>query len=253
MGQFFEQFSQRWDAAIKYIILPALTVLTAYNTVVTDKAKSQLELEAQRLQNISAQIQNDLKTKEYEKQIKFDLYKEVKEAVKKSPEEQKVVSIFVIEMLADAPDLKNNFLNILKYTTNNPEVRIFLEKNEKEETKFNNEQTSAPSAFTIDVFYVDDTRPLSKGLAEQAAERLKKHFPATYQIRTRLLPRSINAQGAYKISRNEIRFQEVERAIAMEALTVLDESPKLMDLEAPYLRETVHNTPNYISIFIRNR
>lgn len=155
-------------------------------------------------------------------------------------------------MLANDSLFRERLITIM-LASPNTETAIFKQQNEIENKvqQFNiDEQQAVKGKFKIDVFYLEDVINEAKPRAQKIVNLLKERYP-DYQIRIRLLPRSINAQSGYRISANEIRFEENEKSLALEVQKLLNIN-KVFQLEKPVLHQITYHTPNYISIFVRN-
>jgi hypothetical protein len=84
----------------------------------------------------------------------------------------------------------------------------------------------------------------------QVAELLKYHFPQ-YNIEIREISIVINDKKEYKIQQNQIRYEFAKLSIAKELQQIINSSG-LLPLEKIILERVPSNTPNYISVFIRN-
>lgn len=198
--------------------------------------------------NNQLRIENNLRPKEFENSLKLALYQEVKLAIeKKDTAVSHITLIAVNEMLKDKEDsiFRGNLISILLSLPNSKTLM---------ETQNNIDNFELPLSktknMTIDVFYLEDILSESKPRAKIIDSLLQKKFPK-YSIRVRLLPKAINARIGYRIGQNEIRFEADERNVATE-LQELIKQEKIFTLEQPVLREIKGNTPNYVSIFVRN-
>jgi hypothetical protein len=252
------------------IILAVFAVLTAYNTFMTqwtqaklDKAQKELDTAQSKLEIQSIAIDNFIKKKEFESNLKFKIYDEVKEAViKKDKQLQDVVVIIVNEMLADDSTFKSKMNKLLlgsPYT--DASVKTDIIKTQIAETEFSRMKASMAMMdstgmhsrrLTIDVFYLEDILQESVPRADKIVDELKKKYPAAL-VRKRLLPRSVNAQSGYLVSSNQIRFMNSQKVLAAEIQGLITEK-KIFQLEQLQLHPVRGNTGsvNYIGIYVRN-
>ena len=253
---------------VKNIILAVFAVLTAYNTLVTqwtqarlDKAQKELDTTQSKLEIQSIALNNVIKKKEFESNLKFKIYDEVKDAVvKKDKQLQDVVVIIVNEMLADDSAFRSKMNKLLlgsPYT--DVTVKTEIIKTQVAETEFAKKtatladnQGYRSGQLTIDVFYLEDILQESLPRTDRVIEALKAKYPDA-RIRKRLLPRSINAQSGYLINSNQIRFKEPQKPLALEIQALIAEK-KIFQLEQLQLQLVMANmsASNYLSIFVRN-
>jgi hypothetical protein len=250
------------------IILAVFAVLTAYNTLMTqwtqarlDKAQKELDTTQSKLEIQSIALDNFLKKKEFESNLKFKIYDEVKDAViKKDKQLQDVVVIIVNEMLADDSIFRSKMNKLLlgsPYT--DPTVKTDIIRTQVAETEFSRktatlaDNTGARSnRLTIDVFYLEDILQESLPRADRIVQELMKKYPDA-MIRKRLLPRSINAQSEYRVGANQIRFNDSQKELAYEIQKLITEK-KIFQLEQLQIHpfRTSVSSSNYISVFVRN-
>ena len=184
------------------------------------------------------------------------MYSEVRDAISRNePNVQKAVLLLVNELLADDSLFKDQLVTILLASPNTTrDVRKEQEAIETKSFEFSQAEKNKYNAelMTIDVFYLEEIIKEAKPRAEKIIELLKKEYPS-YRIRLRLLPRYLNARSGYRIGQNEIRFEYSEEAIATK-IDSLIRINKIFKLEQPKLKQIFPKTesPNYISIFIRN-
>ena len=246
--------------SIRNIILAIIAILTAWNTYTTtvtknkiDFTKSQLDTTKAHLEIQSAGLNNLIRKKEFDNNLKFKIYEEVKDAVvHNDPQKQNVVVLIVNEMLADDSVFKTKLTNILLGSPNlASSVKTNIVETQKVEASFiTTDAVKNKTGFTIDIFYLEDIISEAKPRAEKIEVLLKQKYPS-YTIRLRLLPRSINAKSGYAISRNEIRYENKEQPIVEEILSAIVDS-NVFQLEQPYLHRIRYHTNNYISLFVRN-
>ena len=193
------------------------------------------------LNNARLRIENELREREFENNLKLTLYKEVKEAIgQKDTSMQSATLLVVNEMLSEDTAFRKKLITILLQNAVSPELA-------KLNVYAGEESATAP--YTIDVFYADDTRRETEARATSLCSLLVEKYPR-YTIRKRLLPRSVNARY-YRVTGNQIRFGNEEKQLADEISAEIQKN-ELFSKEQPRLMETKNNTPYYISIFIRN-
>ncbi|MCX6252413.1 MAG: hypothetical protein NTX61_16895 [Bacteroidetes bacterium] len=254
--------------SVKNIILTLLAVLTALNTYRTqvtqnklDIAQKQLDTTQSRLKIQSIALDNLLKKKEFESNLRFKIYDEVKEAViKKDKQLQDVAVVIVNEMLSDDSSFRSNMNKILLGSPfTDTAVRTSILKTQIAESEFSKKSSLSGDSLgidstklTIDVFYLQDILQESVTRAEKVYQELKKKYPDAV-IRKRLLPRSINAQSGYRVGSNQIRFKDSQQSLAME-IQILITDKKIFKLEQLQLHpvRSRRSPSNYISIFVRN-
>jgi hypothetical protein len=182
------------------------------------------------------------------------MYNEVKAAmlVKNDTSLQKAVMLIVNEMLADDSVFRDKLVTLLLAAPNaGKSLRMEQRKNDTIVRYFKMEEEQISSKnFSIDIFYLDDLKAEAKPRAEKIKNVLSVKYP-DYQVRVRLLPRNINARSAYRISANEIRFEDDEKEIATQVLSLIEQN-KIFNIEQPKLHKSTQKTPKYISIFVRN-
>jgi len=248
MKTFLENLNKYWATPIIAIVGGLLGL---YFTVV----KNSLEAEAQRIATSATKIETELKQREFNNNVKIQMYTEVKEAIVKEDKKlQNAVLLLVNEMLADDSVFREKLITILIASPNTDEsvIKVQKEIENKALTFTKDEDQKLISKFTVDVFYLEDIIKESEPRAKKIYNSLKQEFP-DYQIRMRILPRSINAKIGYRISANEIRYESGEKEVADRILGLIT-AQKIFELEQP--RKVVispgNPTPNYISIFVRN-
>jgi hypothetical protein len=193
------------------------------------------------LNNARLRIENELREREFENNLKLTLYKEVKEAIgQKDTAMQSATLLVVNEMLSDDTVFRKKLINILLQNAASPEL-------EKLNVYAGEESATVPH--TIDVFYAEDTRKETELRATSLCSLLGAKYPR-HTIRKRLLPRSINARY-YRVNGNQIRFGDEEKQLADEIYAEIQKNG-IFPKEQPRLIETKNSTPYYIGIFIRN-
>jgi hypothetical protein len=242
---------------IKNIILGILAILTAYNTYRTQITKDELNLQKQEIDNNSALLDIAIKQKTFDNDLKFKMYGEVKDAlVQKDSSVQSVVSLIVNELLADDSVFKLKLQNILLNSAlTDKTVKQKIVEVQKIENEFKNDQAEIikltknnTTDYIVDVFYFQDI-PNSKTNSAKIRQKLKDTFPG-YDVRIRLLPKSVNARKGYLIYENQVRYEDSEKEVAENILKVIKDSKILS--EQPNLQKVRNVTTNYISVFVRN-
>lgn len=239
----------------KYWATPTIAIvgglLGLYFTVV----KNSLETEAQKIANSATKIETELKQREFNNNVKIQMYTEVKEAIVKEDKKlQTAVLLMVNEMLADDSIFREKLITILIASPNTDESVIKAQKETESKTlAFTKAEGQKQSGkFSIDVFYLEDIINESEPRAKKIYNTLRQEFP-DYQVRFRILPRTINAKSGYRISANEIRYESSEKEVAERILAII-KAQKIFEMEQP--RKTIispgNPTPNYLSIFVRN-
>ncbi|MDO9254737.1 MAG: hypothetical protein Q7U54_04425 [Bacteroidales bacterium] len=248
MKTFLENLNKYWATPIIAIVGGLLGL---YFTVV----KNNLEADASRIAASATKIETELKQREFNNNVKLQMYTEVKEAIIKEDKKlQTAVLLLVNEMLADDSLFREKLITILIASPNTDESVIKVQKDieTKTITFTKDEKQKQSSTFTIDVFYLEDIISESEPRAKKIYSSLKQEFP-DYLVRMRRLPRSINAKNGYRISANEIRFEPGEQEVADKILSVI-RTQRIFEKEQP--RKMVvspgNPSPNYLSIFVRN-
>ena len=258
------KFVPRWIIGIRNVLLIIIGLLTAWNTYKSDKIDGELEAESQRLQNLITQ-------KEFENELRFKVFDEVKNAISgKDTALQEAVKIMIETILNDDSTFQEKMRTILLASGNTSEevkkdiqetekFRVSQEKLKVQQQNFT-KQTEDPSSdisiaqskyeFRVDVFYLEDILAESKPRAEKVVSLLKKEYPK-YDVRLRLLPRTINAQKGYRVDFNQIRYGAGEKAVAEKIASKIS-SKNIFELEKPKLYTVKSKSDKYISIFIRN-
>lgn len=247
----------------KYLLTPAIFLLTAAVSVYTAITKNQMDKqnaiiteETAKIQNAAKSIESELAEKEFENNLKFQMYTEVKEAISDTnSKKQKVVLSLVNEMLADDSTFREKLITILlassqvNVSVKEEQNRIELRK-ERFESGF---QDSFP-VFTIDILYSDDLAKKVSVKAESVSKLLQEKYPS-YNIRLRCLPREINARKAFRFGRNEIRYNKTDStldyAIQKELLAanlITEDTVKLKEGIGPRNSE---GPKNYMTLFIK--
>lgn len=243
---FLEKLNSKW-------ITPLFAIIAVVYGFIFKVNNDKLQMNSEQLDNLSKQIQNELRVKEFDNNLKMTIYGEVKEAIKqKDTALQNATLIVVNEMLKDDSAFREKLKTVLFASSNAKQLIAVQQKIDQfsSDQKALVQSPKATPGFKIDVFYLDDILSEAKPRAEKIVDVLKNRFPSN-TIRLRLLPKEINAQSGYRISANQIRFESNESEFAKEVLNVIKEK-NIFQIEQPVLHLTNYNTPNYISVFIRN-
>lgn len=240
----------------KYWVTPIVAIVGALLGVYFNYVTSHLESETIKIQNATAQLTSDINHAEFKNNLKIKMYGEVKDAITKKDEKlHNAVLILINELLADDPDFKDQLITILLASPNVEEsIRNKQEDIERKSEVFHKEEIKEVSnEIKIDIFYLEDIIEESEPRAMKVQNALEEALPNKFKIRVRRLPRSINAKSGYRISANEIRYESDEKDIANEVLAVIN-AKHIFELETPRMKEInpVNETPNYISVFVRN-
>lgn len=239
MKQFLENLNKYWVTPVVAIVGGLLGI---YFTIV----KGNLDATATR-------IENELKEREFDNQIKLRMYDEVKDAVvKKDAKVQKAVVVIVNEMLANDSLFRDKLITLM-LASPNIDTSVVSQQREIDDkiALFTKEQEQIhPDRFTIDVFFLEDVEREAEPRADSVVRIVKEKYP-DYQIRKRKLPRYVNARRGYRIAGNEIRFEADEESLAREIQTLI-ESRGIFQLEKLTLHKINYHTPRYLSIFVRN-
>jgi hypothetical protein len=231
MDMKIKNFASVWLPSIFTIVSGVFALM---NYVFYDRTNRELT-------NARLRIENELREREFENNLKLTLYKEVKEAIgQKDTAMQSATLLVVNEMLSDDTVFRKKLINILLQNAVSPELaKLNVYAGEE----------SATTPYTIDVFYAEDTRKETESRATALCSLLDTKYPR-YTIRKRLLPRSVNARY-YRVSGNQIRFGDDEKQLADEIYAEIQKNG-IFPKEQPRLIEMKNSTPCYIGIFIRN-
>jgi len=241
------------------LMVPLMAILTALSTFYYTQLDSKLKYESlkldtlrQSLMNASLELDNYLKRQQFDRQTNFDLFKEIKEAVKSKDEaHQKVLLVFIDQMLGHDSVMRQKYINVLAISGTNT-VREEVKQIALQETVFYAEQVQLSKAkltekrLRVDVFYLEETQAISQPLASSVAKLLP---PEEFVVRVRLLPRGVNARPGYQVTGNQIRVEASEISEGQKLLGLID---KAFVKEKPRLRKVSNVTDNYVSIFISN-
>jgi hypothetical protein len=262
-----DKYIPKWVLTTRNLILIIIGILTAWNTYISNATRSKLEAESTRLENL-------IKQKEFENGLRFKIFDEVKTAIsQKDSILQEAVKVMIEAVLVEDSDFQDRMRTVLlasRYTVASVKRDIQNSDNfrKAQDTIFQNleslnkailnnpkkddgkQQAVVSKKYIVDVFYLEDIIEESKVRAEKVARILKENNP-DFIINLRLLPRTINAYPRYRIESNQIRFDEKEREIAEKIKQQVD-LKKVFRLEPLELHSIKKETPNYISVFVRN-
>jgi len=257
----------KWILTIRNIVLVVIGLLTAWNTYRTGANKEELDIQARKMDQT-------IKQKEFENELRFKVFDEVKTALANPDSNmQEVVRVMVEQILADDSAFQQKMQTVLLASNNTKksikEAMKNTEQYQEEEKELVqqvqrtseaisqlstpasiSEEASARKKFRIDVFHLEDIISESHGRAVQIQKLLMKKYP-TYDIRLRLLPKSINAREGYRIDSNQIRYESGESKTAKEVYDLIVQA-SVFPREQPQMHQIAFPTPNYISIFVRN-
>lgn len=243
----FEKLNSKKTTAIFTLIA---AVYGFFIKVQSDK----LNNAATELNNLHTKVDTELRQKEFENNLKLAIYQEVKSAIEKKDDSsfQNATLVIVNEMLKEDSAYREKLKTIL-FTSKHSDELIATQKNIDDfldEQKTIKKENLKSDAYRIDVFYLEDLPQESKPLASSVVSLLNKKYPGN-DVRLRPLPKVINAQRGYRINSNQIRCEAGEKALATEILKEIADR-QIFKNEDPTLFLINNNTPNYISIFIRN-
>jgi len=246
MKTFFENLNKYWMAPLVAIVGGLLGLYFTY-------VKDGLDVQAKNLQNTALNIETQLKEKEFNNDVKLQMYTEVKEAILHDDKKlQSAVLLIVNELLADDSVFRNKLIDLLHASPNtNDSVKTEIQTMQNSEMTFYSEQSvKKGNSYTIDVFFLESEKKIALPLAKETQALLKAKWPSD-TIRLRFLPRGINAKTGYHIEMNEIRFDRAKADMAHNCLSVI-KSRKIFNTQ-PILKEIPQQSPFYMSIFIRNK
>jgi len=230
----------KWLPAVFTIIAGTFTLI---NYVFFDMTYKELA-------NTKLKMENELRPREFENNLRLTLYKEVKEAIgQKDTLMQNAALLVVNEMLDTDSSFREKLINILLLSTNSQKLK---ETQQKLDEFQEGQVTIEPDQYTIDVFYLEDIEHEAEPRADAVCSVLQAKYP-NYTVRKRLLPKSVNTRIGYQIDFNQIRYDtgtEEERL----ANDILKEITKhnIFQNELPALKGIKSNRKNYLSIYIRN-
>lgn len=244
---FLEKLNSKW-------VTPLFAIIAIVYGFIFKVNNDQLQQNAAQLDNLSKQIENELRVKEFDNNLKMTIYSEVKDAItKKDTALQNATLIVINEMLEDDTLFREKLKTVLFASSNSKQLIAVQEKIDQ----FSNEQKvvektpANASGFKIDVFYLDDIMEEAKPRAEKIVSLLKRYYPEN-TVRLRLLPKEVNAQVGYRISANQIRFEPDEKDIANEVLGVIMQNNVFQNEQPAMQQINYFKSPNYISVFVRN-
>jgi hypothetical protein len=184
-----------------------------------------------------------------DRDFKFKIYQLVVDAVDKKSEnilKQRAATTVVNEMVDDKDaDFKLGLLAVLnegsdfKDIQNSTANKIFA----LEETLKAKVISTATDLWRVEVFYVEGNRKTAEQTAANVATLLNSEG---YKAKVRLLPDAVNSLPAYRISSNEIRYEESEKEEALKIVKNISEGLNF-NLGQKQIR---FQTSKYISIFI---
>lgn len=233
------------DKSVFEIVIKVITIL---NVIVTISSYFIYETKLLELKTKYLGIENELRPREFDNNLKLTLYKEVKDAITtKDSIIQQATLIIVNNMLDYDPIFKNKLINILLQSTNS---RKLIETQKKIDTFQEAERNIRPNIFTIDIFYLEQNIERTESLAIVVSSILKQKY-SNFNIRKRLLPNNINSKLGYQIDHNQIRYDldMDEKRLANEVLTEIRKYKVFLN-EEPTLKRINNRTRNYLSIFI---
>lgn len=207
-----------------------------------------------KLNTLTQQVENELRVKEFDNNLKMTIYSEVKEAIQnKDTSLQNATLIVINEMLKDDSAFREKLKTVLFASSNSAgliEVQKKIDQFSDEEKKVT-QLVKSNDSFRVDVFYLDDLKE-GKEEADKFIGKLKEEF-GEESVRLRLLPKEVNARNGFRISENQIRYEPGEEVMA-EKIKALIENSGAMQLEPPnLLKLNSYKSPNYISVFVRNK
>lgn len=238
---FLENLNTKW-------VTPLFAIVAIVYGFIFKVNSDQLEQNSKKLENLQTQIENEIRQKEFNNNLKLTIYKEVKDAIsQKDTVLQNATLIVVNEMLKDDSVFREKLKTVLFASTNSTKLIKVQQKIDNFEVE---EKLTRGKEFKIDVFYLEAIPEEAKPRAKKIVEILKKKYPK-YTVRQRLLPKEINAQSEFRIDANQIRYELNESQIANDILNTIKEE-NVFKIEQPKMYLTTFHTPNYISVFVRN-
>jgi hypothetical protein len=254
----------KWILTSRNFILIVIGILTAWNTYVSSVTSSKLEAEGKKLENLIMQ-------REFENELRFKIFDEVKLAITDTDSNlQEVVKVMIEAVLVEdsafqermrtvllasrntATSVKKDIQNTEQYKQVQAELIQTSSMHQKStsQSQGNLQGAIAKEKFRIDVFYLEDIVAESKPRAEQVV-KLLQGSDFGFEVRLRLLPKSINARQGYRIDFNQIRYGKKEKSMA-ETIQELIESKGIFEHEQPKLLKVKTEADGYISVFVRN-
>ena len=251
---FLEKLNSKWVTPLFAIITVIYGTFYSISSAKMDEYSKKLDAYSTELDNISKKIENELRVKEFDNNLKMTIYSEVKEAIqKKDTTLQNATLIVINEMLQDDSLFREKLKTVLFASSNSQKLIEVQQKIDQFSTEQKTVQKNNISSddFKIDVFYLDEIVDEAKPRAEKVVELIRSSYPEM-GVRLRLLPKEVNARSGYRISSNQIRYNADERNIAEGVLELID-TENIFPLETPVLKQIdYYDSPNYISIFVRN-
>lgn len=232
---------------IKNIILALLAIITTISTFELERAKGRIESAQLALNQKTEEFNHLLKSREFESNLKIEMYKEAKVAIFEDSIKQAATLIIINEMLKDDSVFLWKLKSIISQV---PLVKSSVVSQKKLRIFSELQNAISKDSFTVDIFYLEEIVGEALPRAQKVVNVLNKQFPK-YKIRLRLLPASINSQADYRISANTLRCNKNEFEIANRIIEVI-KNEKIFQLEQPRLQVIKNETPNYISLYIRN-
>lgn len=248
----------KWLLTARGIVVVVIGIFTAWNTYFTEVTKNQLERQA-------AELDNTIKRKVFENELRFKVFEEVKNAISKPDSNlQEVVRLMIEEVLNEDSTFQEKMKNILLASNNTAssvktDIKLTEQYNEeqKEIIRLSSLTTASERptpAVTergnnrIDVFYLDDKANGAMDKASRVVDLLKRKYPQS-DIRVRLLPSTINARQGYRIDANQIRHEQSEHDWAGEIRKVISDASIIAGKDL-HLHAVGNKTPNYLSVFV---
>ncbi|MDR1759301.1 MAG: hypothetical protein LBR60_02095 [Fibrobacter sp.] len=231
-------------------LLPVICTVIAgafsfFNYLFFDRINQELAKTNQELTNANLKIENELRPREFENNLKLTLYKEVKEAIGQRDTAMQNATLLVInEMLEEDSVFREKLISILLQSAGSSK----LIKTQQKLDDFQEEQAAIkPNKLTIDVFYPEDSEN-AESRADSVCSVLRSKYP-DFTVRKRLLPRVINAKVGFRMNFNQIRYSTAEKQIAEDILTDM-RNLSVFDSDLPKLVSVKNKMRNYLSIFV---
>ena len=230
-----------------------------------DQAIKQIELKNKHIFDSLLVIEKSQKLEEFDREFKFKIYEDVKQAVIDGNERVQFVTADFIAVMVEDEVFRDALLKSLissKNTSDN--LKKVLQENLFNETTFQIEQKSlkadlnklskaelAPTGDTtfvsakvrVDIFYLEETNSNYNSL-DKAKEFATKLDENRFEVRVRVLPKLTNTKKGYSISQNQIRYEKTETSIAQEINRALEGQFVLNQID--------YHTSNYVSVFVYN-
>jgi hypothetical protein len=253
-----------WISDFKNVALTLIAIATAFlafwNKQISEDLNQQLQ-EAQinnaTLEALSTQVNIDINQKKFSNEQFLLLNREVRESLsnKADCDQHLLLAMLVDKMLADDVVLRDSIRSIIKKREPSCSATAYILNEERNEMEFKQMQIISlqdKAKFRVDIFYLEDLESEAKPRAEKIQQLLKSlDTKSEYNIRVRLLPKSINSRSGYMIDQNQIRFDPQERPIADSIQSIITKAG-IFELEPPILKQIDSRSPNYLSIFVRN-